>query len=298
MNIGLALTLLMNGLAMGMVYALMVMGLVLLIRAVGILNFAQGDVLAVGAFIGASMLLDFDMPLWMAAIVSLVLYMLIGAIFMATVYWPIRNSSYPAAVVISTMGASVAIRELLMIIWGSDPISMPAIIQKGSDGRSMLVTVAGATISVQYFIVLIVGIVAIFLTFQLFERLYAGRMMQAASQNQYAATLIGIPVFLTIAATYMVSFALASSAGFLIGPLFNVSVSLSNLQIYAFAGLIIGGMGNIKGALIGAVFVGMLESFVTVWVYSYAPAVVFGVLILFLLFRPSGLFKPIVGVKV
>ena len=289
----------MNGLAMGMVYALIVMGLVLLIRAVGILNFAQGDILSVGAFIGCSMLIDLKLPLWLAVIVSLALYLLVGLIFMACVYWPVRKSSYSAAIVISTMGASVVIRELLMIIWGSDPRTMPAVIQGTSgNGRSMLLTIGDAQISVQYFVVFIVGVLAILLTFTLFEKLYAGRIMQAASQNQFAAQLIGIPVFLTIAATYMLSFALASTAGFLIGPLFNVSVSLSQLQMYAFAGLVIGGLGNIKGAIIGALMVGLLESFVTVLVYSYAPAVVFGVLILFLLFKPDGLFKSTIGVKV
>lgn len=287
----------MNGLAMGMVYALMVAGLVLLIRAVGILNFAQGDILAAGAFIGCSMLVDFQLPLWLAAIASLVMYLLFGLIFMVCVYWPVRNSSYSAAVVISTMGASVVVRELLMIIWGSDPLTMPAVVANPDNGRSVLLTIGGAQISVQYFIVLIVGIVAIALVFLLFEKLYAGRIMQAASQNQFAARLIGIPVFITIAATYMFSTTLASTAGFLVGPLFNVSVSLSNLQLYAFAGLVIGGMENIKGAIIGAILVGVLQSFVTVLVYSYANAVIYGILILFLLFKPDGLFKSKIGIK-
>ncbi len=299
MNLSLALTLVMNGLAMGMVYALMVMGLVLLIRAVGVLNFAQGDILSAGAFIGCSMLIDFNLPLWLAAIVSLVLYLLIGLIFMATVYWPVRKSSYRAAIMISTMGASVAIREVLMLIWGSDPLTMPAVFQGSSgNGRSALLTIGDAQISVQYFVVFVVGVIAILLTFTLFEKIYAGRIMEAASQNQFAARLIGIPVFITIAATYMISFALACSAGFLAGPLFNVSVSLSSMQLYAFAGLVIGGMGSIQGAIIGALLVGVLESFATVFVYSYAPAVVFGVLVLFLLFKPDGLFKSKIGVKV
>lgn len=285
---------------MGMVYALMSMGLVLLVRAVGLLNFAQGDLLALGAFIGCSFLLDVQMPLWAAAISSLVLYLLIGAIFCLLIYWPVRKSSYSAAVVISTLGASIVVRETALMIWGSYPIAMPAIFADANsmNQRSILLEIGGATISVQYIAVFVIALMAILLVFTLFEKLYVGRMLQAASQDRYAAQLIGIPVLITTVATYMISIGLAATAGFLVGPILMVSASLSNLQLYAFAGLVIGGAGDIKGAIVGSLLVGLISSFSALYFATYKDAIVFMVLIFFLIFKPNGLIKSRISVKV
>ena len=294
MDLRLVLSLTINGIAMGLVYGLMTMGLILLMRAVGMLNFAQGDILCVGGFIGAAVLNDFNLPLPLAVIVSLILFLLIGLIFMACIYWPVRNSSYPAAIVISTMGASIIIREVLLMIWGSLPLTMPAIIRDEAsvNGRSKILEIFGTPVSYQYIAVLVIGIIAVFLTFTLFEKLYAGRIMSAASQDRFAAELIGIPVFATTAATYMISFSLAATAGFLAGPIFNVSVSLSTLQLYAFAGLVIGGVGNIKGAVVGSILVGLVESYTMLFNLSqYKQAIIFSLLLVFLIFKPNGLFK-------
>jgi len=284
------LSMLVNGTAFGMVYALMAMGIILLVRAIGVLNFAQGDFFMLGAYIALGYLVDLELPLPIMIPVALLTYALIALIFMICVYWPLREASYPAAIVIATIGTSYVIKELVQIIWGSLPRPMPPLLSNPETGGAKLLTIGTAKLSWQMIITMLVGAAAIILVFILFEKLYAGRMMEAAAQDKYVAELLGIPTIITVAATYIISITLASIGGFLMAPMLTVNVTLGTLQLRAFAGVVIGGMGNIKGAIIGALFIGLLESFSSVWFGAYKDAVVFSVLLLFLVFRPQGLF--------
>jgi len=223
-------------------------------------------------------------------VVALITYALVALIFMFCVYWPLRNASYPAAIVIATIGTSIAIKELVQLIWGSLPRRMPHLLVNPETGGGLLLRIGAVTLPWQIIITMFVSVAAIILVFILFEKLYAGRMMEAASQDKYAAELLGIPTIFTIAATYIISILLASVGGFMMAPILTVNVTLGTLQLRAFAGVIIGGMGNIKGAIFGSLFVGLLESFSSVWVGAYKDAVVFIVLLIFLIFRPQGLF--------
>jgi branched-chain amino acid transport system permease protein len=276
-----------NGVAMGMIYALMAMGLILLIRAIGVMNFAQGDLLMLGAFVTWSLTYQVKLPLPLMIPVAMFCFALIGIIFMFLVYWPLRTASYPTATVISTMGAAMAIREIATISGGSLPlVSAPLI--KGV----LRVEYPGGVLRLQYqyLLTIIIGAVLIFLVFMLFEKLYAGRIMQAAAQDKYAAELLGIPTILTTAATYIVVVILASIGGFMIAPVFLVNVTLGSLQLRAFAGVVTGGFGSVKGAIAGSLVIGLVESYSSVFTTTYKDAVVFLVLILVLLVRPQGLF--------
>ena len=115
-----------NGIAMGMIYALMAMGLILLIRAIGVMNFAQGDLLMLGAFITWALTNQLKLPFYAMVPAAMISFALFGIIFMFLVYWPLRNASYPTATVISTMGASMVIKELATLIWGSQPLTAAA----------------------------------------------------------------------------------------------------------------------------------------------------------------------------
>jgi branched-chain amino acid transport system permease protein len=290
MNINTIVSLTVNGVAMGMIYALLAMGLILLIRAIGVMNFAQGDLLMFGAFVASALILDLKLPLYAMIPVALIAFAMIGVIFMFSVYWPLRNATYPAATVISTMGASMALKEIATLIWGSLPRSMPSLMTNPKTGRAAILKIAGVNLQWQFVLTIIVGAVLIVLVFILFEKLYAGRMMQAAAQDKYAAELLGIPTILTTAATYIIVVILASVGGYMISPIFMVSNTLGTLQLRAFAGVVIGGFGNIKGAIIGSLLVGLVESYSSIQFSQYRDAVVFIVLIVVLLIRPQGLF--------
>lgn len=280
MNVFIQLTV--TGLAMGMVYALIAMGLVLLIRAVGVLNFAQGDLLMMGAFITWGMTNQINMPLMLMIPVSIIMFGLIGVIFMLSVYWPLRKASYPAATVISTMGASIAIREICSLIWGSVPLTTKSVIPG-------VLRIGSLALQYQYLIIIIVGAVLIIMVQLLFDKMYAGRVMQAAAQDGYAANLLGIPTKLTIAITYAIVTIIVGMGGYMVSPVFSVSMTLGTLQLRAFAGVVLGGFGDIKGAIVGSFIVALIETYGTLITTTYKDVLVFGFLILFLIFRPQGL---------
>ncbi|MCL1999800.1 MAG: branched-chain amino acid ABC transporter permease [Planctomycetes bacterium] len=284
-----------NGIAMGMIYALMAMGLILLIRAIGVMNFAQGDLLMFGAFISWALTNQLQSEWYLKVPLAMLGFALVALIFMFTVYWPLRHASYPAALIISTMGASMALREIATITWGSLPLAMSPIIPRA--GWKILgftvprtLSLWGSRLQTQYILTILVGASLISMVFLLFEKFYAGRVMQAAAQDKYVAELLGIPTIITTAATYIIVVTLASIGGYMISPIFLVSNTLGTLQLRAFAGVIIGGFGSITGAIIGSLIIGLVESYSSIFTTVYRDAVVFGVLILMLLVRPQGIF--------
>lgn len=279
-----------NGLAMGMVYALIAMGLVILVRAVGVMNFAQGDLLALGAYLSCTLVVNVELPLWAFVPVSLVCFAAVAVIFMMICYWPLRNASYVQAIIVATIGAGICIRELCVKFWGPIAINMPSLLQDPETGAGLVLNIFGIKLQAQFLLTIAVCCILIILVFVLFEKLYAGRMMEAAAQDKYAAELIGIPTVVTITATYIIVVAVVSYGGFMIAPIYFVSTTLSTLQLRAFAGVVIGGFGNIKGAIIGSVFIGLVEAYSTVWFSAYKDAVVFLILILVLIIRPQGFF--------
>lgn len=290
LSLSVVVTVLLYGVSMGMVYALMAMGVIMLIRAIGVLNFAQGDFLMIGAYITFALIVDLQLPLWAMIPIALVSFALIALIFMFCVYWPLRQASYPAAIIIATMGASVVMKETAMLIWGSVPLRMPALLQNPETGGGLLLSIGGVNLQWQMILTAVIGILAIALVNFVFERLYVGKMMQAASQDKFAAELIGIPTVITIAATYVVSIGITCIGGFMVAPTFTVTVTLGGLLLRSFAGVVIGGLGNIKGAIIGSLIVGIIEAFSSVRFSTYKDAMIFLVLLVFLIIRPQGIF--------
>lgn len=290
MSINLFMSLVINGFTMGMIYAMIAMGLILLIRAVGVLNFAQGDLLMVGTYICCVLTNDLNLPLYAMAPIAMIISALLGVVFMLCTYWPLRKASYPVAPIIATMGASLVLNEGATVLFGTYPRKMDPLLA-GADGRALTFTLFGAKIQWQYVLTIVVGALSMFLIYLLFEKLYVGKMMQAAAQDKPAAELIGISTLMTTAVTYALVVMLLTVGGFMVAPIYFVTPTLSSLQLRAMAGTIIGGFGNIKGAIIGCIIVGLVESFSTIALSSYKDAVVFTVLILILVIRPAGLFK-------
>ena len=124
----------------------------------------------------------------------------------------------------------------------------------------------------------------------LFEKTFIGKIMQATAQDRYAAELIGVPTMIAIACTYMISMILSGTGGWLAAPLFLVSQTLGSMAQKAFAGIVLGGFGSIKGAIIGCLTIGLIESFSVIITDSYKDAIVFLVLIIVLVVRPTGIF--------
>lgn len=271
------------GVAMGMIYALLAMGLILLIRSVGVLNFAQGDLFMVGAYVVFTYGTDLHFPLGGTLAAALLTFALIGLVFMFTIWWPVRNSTWAQATIICTMGASSVIKELVLLIWGPIPLVMDPIV-------GGTIKIGKVVLQNQYLVIIGVTVVIVLAVFTLYEKLYAGRVMQAATQDRYAARILGIPVTLTISITYMIVCSIAGIAGGLVGPIFFANTSLGVLQSKAFASVVIGGFGNLKGAVIGGLIIGLIEAYSTFVTTTYKDAIVFLVLIIVLMVRPQGIF--------
>jgi len=272
-----------TGVSMGMLYALMAMGLILIVKAVGVLNFAHGQLFMLGAYITWMLTYQVNLPVWGVALCGLVCFAICGAVYMFTCYWPLRKSPWKVTVIISTLGASIAIKELVRLIWGSIPLTMEPIIPG-------VIRIGTAYLSYQYLFIIVIGGGLMAGVYILFERSFIGKIMQATAQDRYAANLVGIPTGVAILCTYMISLSLSGIGGWLAAPLFLVSQSLGNLAQKAFAGIVLGGFGSVKGAIVGCILIGLIESFSIIITDSYKDAIVFLVLILVLIIRPTGIF--------
>ncbi len=272
-----------TGISMGMLYALMAMGLTLIVKAVGVLNFAHGQLFMLGAYLTWMLTYSLNLPLWGVIVCGIIVFAICGAAYMFSVYWPLRNSSWKVTVTISTLGASIALKEFVQIVWGTIPLTMKPIV----NGVFHFGTVY---LNYQYLFIILIGGGLMALVYILFEKTFLGKVMQATAQDRYCAELIGIPTIVSIMATYMISMVLSGTGGWLAGPLFLVSSSLGSLAQKAFAGMVLGGFGDVKGAIVGCLLIGMIESFGLIITDAYKDAIVFAVLIIVLVVRPTGIF--------
>ncbi|MBQ2310800.1 MAG: branched-chain amino acid ABC transporter permease [Erysipelotrichales bacterium] len=272
-----------TGISMGMLYALMAMGLTLIVKAVGVLNFAHGQLFMLGAYLTYWLTHQLGLPLWGVIICGVIVFAICGAAYMFSVYWPLRNSPWKVTVTISTLGASIALKELVQIVWGTIPLTMKPIVNG-------VIHIGTVYLNYQYLFIIAIGGGLMALVYILFEKTFLGKVMQATAQDRYCAELIGIPTIVSIMATYMISLTLSGTGGWLAGPLFLVSSSLGSLAQKAFAGMVLGGFGNVKGAIVGCLLIGMIESFGLIITDAYKDAIVFAVLIIVLVVRPTGIF--------
>ncbi len=272
-----------SGLAFGAIYALVALGFVLVYNAVGVVNFALGEFVMFPAFIALTFVVDWALPWPLAYLLVLLAMVVFGLVFQRVAYYPLRNRSY-LPVVISTIGASILLRNGSQQVWGAIPRSFPSLA-----GGS--VNIGGASVSRQALLILAVTGVMLLLQYFLFERTLLGKKMRATAQDKDTARLMGINVGLMIAITFAYSAILGGVAALLLAPLFNVTTTMGALvSLKAFSASIVGGFGSVPGAIIGGLFLGVVESLAASWAPAYTDAFAFIILIAVLLFRTQGLF--------
>jgi branched-chain amino acid transport system permease protein len=285
--------LLVDGLAMGSIYALVALGFVLVYVAVNVVNFAQGDFLMVGAFICFSMYAS-GLPIWAALIGAVIVIGLFGFLFQLGVYRPFRNRSKSFLnVMISSIGASLFLQSLFLVIYGPEPRQLPPLF--GGEPIQLL----GLIFSNQSVVILAFAVVLFIFQFFLFEKTTLGKKMQATAQDQDTAKLMGINVSWMHGLTFVYCAALGGVAGILLAPLFSLTPIIGPMfGLKAFAAAIVGGFSDAKGAIIGGLAIGVIETFAAYFGSgAYMDAYAFVVLVLFLIFRPNGLFGEKIGTK-
>jgi branched-chain amino acid transport system permease protein len=273
-----------NGLSLGSIYALVALGLLLIFNTVQIVNFAQGQLLMLGAFIGISSAVTHELPVAMAWIITMVAMAFVGIVFMVLVYF--ARGRPPFLVILTTIAMGIVLENLALIIWGPLPVSMP------SPVRGAPLRLAGVVISMHQSFIFVTLAVILLLQFLLLTKTRFGILMQATAQDLHTARLVGIPVNRTIAVAFAFGAMLSGIAGLLVAPIFLAEPTMGgSLGLKGFVVSVIGGFGNMPGAVIGGLFLGLIETFGARYISSnFRDAYAFIVMIAVLVAWPRGLF--------
>ncbi len=277
--------LLFTGLGIGAIYALVALGFVLLIRAASVVNFAQGEFSMLGAYLMVILAGDLGVPYFVALPVTVALMAGFGLLFAGATYWPLRHRGQ-LPVIISTIGASIFLSNFVLVAYGPSPQVLPGLFDDPG------FEVGGVFMDSQYLSIIVAAAALVLLQYLIFEKTLLGKKLQATSQDKEMASLLGIPVAAMVLITFGYSAALGGLAGILVAPVLFVSVGMGAIiSLKAFAANIIGGFGNIPGAILGGLALGVVETFGAAYIsVPYKDALAFGLLLLFLLVRPQGLF--------
>lgn len=282
-----------TGLAMGCIYALLALGFVLILNASGAINFAQGELVMLGGFVVVWLTVDAALPWYAVLPLAAGAMALVGVVLERFAFRPLKGKPF-VTVFISTIGFGIVLRNVALLVWGPSPRSLPALI------RPDVVRLGGAVLSTQH--LFIVGVtLGLLLGLQaFFTRTRTGVWMRAAAQDEETARLLGVRTGRTMVLTFVLSSLLAGLAGFLLAPVFFVYPDLGHLVILKlFSAVVIGGFGSVPGAILGGLFLGLIEVLAAAYVSSlYKDVLVFAVLLAFLFVRPEGILGEAVSEKV
>ena len=283
---------LINGISLGSVYAIIALGYSMVYGIAKMLNFAHGDIIMVGAYIAFCVMAYLSLPSFAAVLGAVVVCTLLGILIERLAYKPLRQSA-SLAVLITAIGVSYFLQNAAQLIWGSNPKVFSSIFDVGS-----LRLLGGELVISSESLLTIFANIIIMVSLTLFTgRTKMGKAMRAVSEDKGAAELMGINVNRTISLTFAIGSALAAIAGVLLCSSYPnlVPTTGSMPGIKAFTAAVFGGIGSIPGALIGGLLLGVIEILSKAYISTeLSDAIVFAVLIIVLLFKPTGLLgKPV-----
>jgi branched-chain amino acid transport system permease protein len=276
---------LINGLMLGSTYSLIALGYTLVLGVLQMLNIAHGDVFMFGAFLGLTFAL-LGIPLYWALLLAMLGAGIISILVERFCFRPLRKAHFLGPL-LSTIAFGILLQNVATQIWGSEPSRYPQTTEIAQ------FQVGPILISSIHIIILATSLFLMVAIDQLVKRTQMGRAMRATSENQTNASLLGVDIFWVFTFTFFASGALAGVAG--------VLTALVYLQITPFIGIrqgligmvamVIGGLGNLRGAMIGGIMIGVMEVMNDAYLTAgYRDMIVFGLFFLFLIFKPEGLF--------
>ena len=286
---------LINGISLGSVYAIIALGYTMVYGIAKMLNFAHGDVIMVGAYVCFFATGQFGLPPLAGVLLAMVVCTVLGMVIERLAYKPLRQSA-SLAVLITAIGVSYFLQNSALLLWKSDPKVFTSVVGTGS------VKLFGGELTITHVaIVTVLACVVIMLALTWFTgRTKMGKAMRACSEDKAAAQLMGIDVDRTISMTFAIGSALAAIAGVLLcstyPSLMPTTGSLPGIK--AFTAAVFGGIGSIPGAMLGGILLGIIEIFAKAFNTNISDAVVFAVLIVVLLVKPTGLLGKAVREKV
>lgn len=289
-----------NGLVLGSIYALVALGYTMVYGILGLINFAHGEIVMIGAMISLAVIqamTGFALPgpviVLMGLLIAIPACMLLGYGIERVAYRPLRHAPRLAPL-ITAIGISIVLQNIAMIIWGRQYIAFPPLLPEDT------YTIAGASITLlQIFIFLLATAIMAGLIF-LVQKTRLGRTMRATAQNPEVAGLMGVNVNNVISSTFIIGSALAAVAGLMVSAYYGLAHYYMGflLGLKAFSAAVLGGIGNLGGAMLGGLLLGVIESLGAGYIgpltggvlgSHYQDVFAFFVLILVLIFRPSGL---------
>lgn len=285
---------LINGLSLGSIYALIALGYTMVYGIIRLINFAHGDIYMVGAYIAFFATTSFNMSFFPALILSMAGAAVLGMVIERAAYRPLRSAP-KTAVLITAIGVSLLLEYGGMLIVSPQPKTFPPLIQ------TQVYHIGELVVNSQQIVILTVSLALMVLLTYVVQHTMIGKAMRAVSYDTDAARLMGIDVDKVISFTFAVGSGLAAAAGVLVGVYYNSIDPLMGMMpgLKAFVAAVLGGIGLIPGAMFGGVLIGVIEAMVSGFISStFRDAAAFAILIIILLFKPSGLLGKNVREKV
>ncbi len=281
------LSYLISGISLGSIYAIIALGYTMVYGIAKMLNFAHGDVIMVGAYICFFATSRFGLPPVVAVLLAMIVCTILGITIERLAYKPLRQAA-SLAVLITAIGMSYFLQNSAQLLWSSNPKVFSSVVGNGS------VKLFGGQLSVSHTtLVTILACIIIMVALTLFtSRTKIGKAMRACSEDKAAAQLMGINVDTTISITFAIGSALAAIAGVLLCSAYPTLMPTTGSMpgIKAFTAAVFGGIGSIPGALLGGILLGIIEIFAKAYISTQlSDAIVFAVLIIVLIVKPSGL---------
>jgi branched-chain amino acid transport system permease protein len=304
---------LVNGLMIGCLYALIAVGYTMVYGIIELINFAFGELFMFGAFITIMMMSEemslfgvtVGMPglnFFLAILIAMAVVGIMGVVIERLAYRPLRNAPRLAAL-ISAIGVSILLQNVAQAIFGSDQVAFPDIpLFTTADGAPKGFAVGDVQITYFQIFVVVVTVIAMLLLNLYVKRTRMGRAMRASAQDKNTSALMGVNVNKVIALTFLIGSAMGALAGGLYGGVYHAAWPLMgfNPGLKAFIAAVLGGIGNIKGAFLGGLLLGVIEALASAYLpmgSQYRDAFAFIILILILSFKPSGLLGSTVAQK-
>lgn len=285
---------LISGLSLGSIYALIALGYTMVYGIAKMLNFAHGDIIMVGAFASIVFINNLGLPMIVGVLLSVIVCVVVGVLVERIAYKPLRSSP-PLSVLITAIGVSYFLQSLAQLIFGTNQKNFPKFIEVAP------VHIGELTIKGESIVTMTVTF-ALMIALSLFiSKTKIGKAMRAVSEDKQAAELMGISVNKTITITFAIGSALASVAGSFYGLTYGFIGPYSGSMpgIKAFVAAVFGGIGSIPGAMLGGILLGIIENFAKAYISTeLSDAIVFGVLIVVLLVKPTGLLGKKINEKV
>lgn len=283
---------LITGLGQGCLYGLIALGFVLIYKATEIVNFAQGEMMMIGAFFGLTYIGILGLPFWLGLILAMATMAVFGYLLDITVIRTILGESQ-IAVVILTISVGFILRAAAAGIWGPEMKRLEA------PFAGKMANIYGVVIGQEYLYVIGATLLLSLILYLFFRYSNLGIAMQASSQNQLAAYYMGIPVKQIFSLIWAISAVVAAVAGTFLGPIALVSPEMGFMGIKAFAAAVIGGFGSLPGAVLGGLIIGVAEQMAGIYLPTgFGKITAYLIMFLVLAVRPQGLFSQVQQKKV